>query len=116
MGRTGKGPGKLLGSISSPALPALTRASTVVAVRLRDEVWQTHEQACQGHKDSPVADQSGPVYPAAKVAHEHDQGCVPHLPMDEGTHASGAEPPAARTPCFDHQSGLPLSPQDSLTH
>lgn len=42
-------------------------------------MWQGHEQARQGHQDSPIADQSGSVYPAAKIAHKHDQGCVPHL-------------------------------------
>lgn len=69
----------------------------VVAVWLGDEVWEAHEQACQGHKDGPIADQSGPVYPAAKVAHKHNQGCVPHLPRDEGTHSSRAESPEAST-------------------
>ena len=88
---------QLLTYVSSPALPGLTGAGTVVAVWLRDEVWETHEQACQGHKDSPIADQSGPVDSAAKVAHKHNQGCVPHLPRDEGTHSNGAELPQAST-------------------
>lgn len=69
-----------------PSPPALTRTGAVVVIWLRDEVWEGHEQACQGHKDSPTADQSGSVYSAAKIAHKHNQGCVPHLQKDEGTH------------------------------
>lgn len=76
----------LLMSTSCPAPPALTGAGSVVVVWLRDEVWEGHEQARQGHKDSPTADQPGSVYPAAKIAHKHNQGCVPHLQKDEGTY------------------------------
>lgn len=67
-------------------LLALTGAGAVVVVWLRDEVWETHEQGPQGHQDSPTANQSGAVYTAAEIAHKHNQGCVPYLQKDEGTH------------------------------
>lgn len=73
-------------SVSHPVPSDLTRAAVVIAVWLRDEVWQSHEQASQGHQDSPIANHTGPVYPAAKIAHKHNQGCVPHLQRDKVTH------------------------------
>lgn len=66
--------------------PALTGAGAVVAVWLRDEVRETHEQGPQGHQDSPIANQSGSMYAAAEIAHKHNQGCVSYLRKDEGTH------------------------------
>lgn len=63
---------------------SLTRA-VVIAVWLRDEVRECHEQACQGHQDSPTADHTGPVDAAAKVTHEQDQGYAPYLQRDEVT-------------------------------
>lgn len=61
----------------------LTRAVVVIAVWFRDEVWERHEQTCQGHQESPTANHTGPVNSAAKVAHEQDQGYVPDLQRDE---------------------------------
>ena len=43
----------------------------------------SHEYARQGHKDGSTPDQAGPMYPAAEIAHKHDQGCVPHLQRHE---------------------------------
>jgi len=54
-------------------------------------VRDSHEYARQGHKDGSTPDQAGPMYPAAEIAHKHDQGCVPHLQRDERTHESRAE-------------------------
>lgn len=57
----------------------------VIAVWFGDEVWECHEQACQGHQDSPVANHTGSVNSAAKIAHQQDQGHIPYLQRDEMT-------------------------------
>lgn len=78
----GLGKDPMLRTEVPPSSLAQSLTRVVIAVWFREEVRECHEQACQGHQDSPTANHPGPVNSAAKVTHEQDQGYAPYLQRD----------------------------------
>lgn len=61
----------------------LTSNGAIVFVDSCYEVRERNDKASQGDEDGTAADQTGPVDPAAKVTHKHDQQRIAHLSSAE---------------------------------